>query len=362
MEIIRQCTIKAPDAAVAAFPGAARLSNGDIILHFGAASDFESSDKHMMQARSCDNGNTWQVEQCIAATDCLKTAEPFTFNCKPVLLDNGSIIAAGYGFLRDRPDMGLSDYAEKFKRFPTVGNYLLRSNDNGKTYSAPEKIVHQYKGLEISGPVLCGRDGKLRIFATPFELNAAENLGVTLISDNYGKTWQEGGKFFRSGNIAPWEVRSVELSSGRIMLVFWAFDLKEQKHLNNHIVFSDDGGISWSAPIDTNLRGQASNWVKFGEKTALLQARREGENPGIYLNILETFDGITPRFAEDICLWDASGKANSGVRIEEQFAALKFGQPSGLVLDDGTWLLIFWCKANDNYTVQAWKIKNPFVQ
>ncbi len=64
------------------------------------------------------------------------------------------------------------------------------------------------------------------LFASPFELHSTEKTGVTLISRDNGMTWQEGARFFRSTDIAPWEVRSVELPSGRILLVFWAFDLK----------------------------------------------------------------------------------------------------------------------------------------
>lgn len=357
VEILNKCSIKSSAAPAAIFPGAARLANGDVVMHFVAGNDFESSDHFVMQARSCDSGKSWQVEQCIVDVNCLNTVEPFTSCCKPTVLPDGSIITAGYGFLRDRPDMGLSDYAEEYKRFPAMKNYLLRSQDNGRSWSAPEEIVHQYSGLEISGPVLAGSDGKLRIFATPFELNAAVNRGITLVSQDKGKSWEQAGDFFVSNDIAPWEVRSLELACGRIMLIFWAFDLKNQRHLDNKIVYSDDGGLSWSKVIDTGLRGQASNLLVLDDKIALLQARREGDTPGLYLNIAESFDGDKFTFSPDICLWDAAGGANSGTRIEEQFASLKFGQPSLLKLDDGTHLLIFWHQVNGEYTVQSWKIK-----
>ena len=236
IEVIKKCTVKVPGIPVAAVPGAVKLPNGELLIHFVAGSGFESSDHRMMQARSVDHGMSWQLEQCIADTDCVDSPDPFTFCCKPTLLADGSLITAGYGFFRDEPEMGLSDYAEKYKRFPAMGNYLLRSRDNGVTWSAPETIDHSYSGMEISGPVLMCRDGALRIFASPFELHSTEKTGVTLISRDNGMTWQEGARFFRSTDIAPWEVRSVELPSGRILLVFWAFDLKNQQHLCNHVV------------------------------------------------------------------------------------------------------------------------------
>ena len=357
IEIVNKCTVRDVTCPAAIFPGAVKLANGQILLHFVAGSDFESSDQHVMQARSIDNGLSWQVEKCIVATDSLKTDEPFTFCCKPTVLENGELITAGYGFFRDRPDMGLSDYATEYRHFPKMGNYLLHSTDNGISWSELQRIEHGYNGLELSGPVLACNDGALRLFATPFELDAPENKGLTFISYDNGKSWKEGGMFFCSKDIAPWEVRSIQLPSGRIMLVIWAFDLKQQKHLNNHIVYSDDGGMTWSKPIDTGLRGQASNWMLLAGRPGILQARREGEDAGIYLNAMEHFDGTKCIFSPDVCIWNATGKANKGNRIEEQFASLKFGQPSAMQLDDGTWLLFFWHLANNEYSIQVWNLK-----
>ena len=111
---------------------------------------------------------------------------PFTFCAKPTLLPSGELIAAGYGFFRDRPEMGLSDYAEKFKHFPAVENVLIRSIDFGHNWSRPEKIIHSRSGLELSGPALTCRDGKLRFFASPFQLNAPRQEGLTFESGDGG--------------------------------------------------------------------------------------------------------------------------------------------------------------------------------
>ena len=41
----------------------------------------------------------------------------------------------------------------------------------------------------------------------------------------------------------------------------------------------------------------------------------------------------------------------------QQFAALKFGQPSVLPLSGGEYLLFFWSCVEENYSVQAWKFR-----
>lgn len=356
-KLICRNRIRDPRFPVSAFPGAVELPNGEVVMLFVGGSGFESSDAELVQARSRDGGESWGFEGKILDPIRAGYTMPFTFSAKPTLLPDGEVIAAGYGFLRDRPEMGLSDYAEKFQRFPTVENALLRSRDGGRSWSLPEKIRHDRDGLELSGPALACRDGKLRFFASPFLLNAPRQEGLAFESGDGGGSWEAVGTFFASPEIAPWEVRGAELASGRLLLVFWAYDLKHQKHLNNHIVWSDDGGRTWSRPVDTGLRGQASNLLIAEDRVAVLQARREGDATGLYLTELEDWSeaGVTP--GETIRLWDAAGKSNSGSRIEEEFASLKFGQPSILPLRDGTFLLIFWQCTGSEYHIECRKFR-----
>ena len=348
--------IRCPENAASMFPGAAMLPDGSIIVLFSSGSSFESSDSRLYQARSYDNGQNWMYTGRIYEDVLINSAVPFTGYAKPVLLPDGTCAAVGYGFFRDRPEMGLSDYAEKFGRFPEVKNFVLRSSDNGQNWSAPQWIEHSFPGMEISGPPLVDRGGKIHFFAAPFTLEA-QSTGYSFASADGGMSWEQNGEFFHSDHIVPWETRSVELPSGRIVLVIWAFDMKEQKHLSNHLIWSDDGGRNWSAPFDTKLRGQAANFFTHEGKLYLLQARREGTAPGLYLNRISFTPSDTVVCGSDICLWNACGMANQSGRIEQQFAALKFGQPSVLPLSGGEYLLFFWSCVEQNYSVQAWKFR-----
>ncbi|MBQ9503006.1 MAG: exo-alpha-sialidase [Lentisphaeria bacterium] len=347
---------------VSAFPGAVQLPGGDILLLFSSSSAFESSDAKLKAARSSDGGKTWTIESdpCVFAEAEMTT--PFDAYAKPTVLPDGEIIAAGYGFFRDRPEMGLSDYAEKFGRFPRVGNFLLRSFDNGHSWCAPEWIRHPYDGLELSGPALACRDGMLRFFAAPFVLSADLRPGYAFESSDGGRTWRQSGIFFSMPGIAIWETRAVELPSGRIVLAVWAFDLKAQKNLNNHLIWSDDGGKTWSLPADTGLRGQAANFLLHGSRLALLQARREGNASGIFLNTLAFTDTGTVRTGPDCRLWDARGTAEVSGSIEQQFAGLKFGQPSVLHLEGASYLLIFWQCLGNTFSIRTrhFTIDDPF--
>ena len=354
--ITSQTSVNHPDAKQAIFPGVAKLDDGSLFMIFVAGSDFESSDQRLVKARSTDQGKTWTIEGYLYDTKRLDFSEPFTDCAKPTNLGDGKLIAAGYGFIRDRPDMGLSDYAEKFGRFPKNLNTVLTSDDNGKTWSGPDFIKHEYAGLELSGPVLKCASGRLSFFAAPFVLSAEKYEGFCYSSDDNGKTWTKRGTFFSSTDVTPWEVRSIQLPSGRIVLVIWAYDLKRQCHLSNHLIWSDDDGATWSKPIDTGLRGQASNLFMYKGKLGVLQARREAPKPGICLSLIELNDDSVT-VLDEAYAWDAAGLANKQGNIETQFAALKFGQPSMVQIDVSHYVLFFWNCIDGTYRVQSWSLE-----
>ncbi len=356
VNILKKNTISTPGVHDAMFPGAAVMPDGNILLLYNSGSGFEASDCRMYKAWSYDQGESWQHDGLMYSADEVPWDMVFSDYVKPTTLDNGEVIAVGYGFLRDKPEMGLSDYAGKYGHFPQSKNHLLRSFDNGRTWGDFSVIDHEFAGLELSGPAIKGLDGKLHFFAAPFVLKSELQTGLSYESSDNGRTWQRTGNFFESPDAAPWEVRAMQLPDGRIMLILWVFDLKKQSHCNTTVVWSDDFGVTWSKPWDTGLRGQTSNMLIYKDELYLLQTRREGEHPGIFLNRVWFDKQDKLMVDEDYCVWDASGQANQGDRIEEQFVTMRFGQPSALKINDNEFILFFWNCNGENYSVQAWKI------
>jgi len=355
--ILKQ-SVRHPQIANSMFPGAVRLGDGSLLMLFVSGSGFESSDMQVFKAFSTDEGATWNYAGSLYDRSKLPFSVPFSDTYKPTLLADGSLLAAGYGFLRDRPELGLSDYAEKYGCFPECRNAVLWSHDHGNTWTIPQVIEHSYAGMELSGTALLCADGNLRFFAPPFLLKTKEQRGLVFESADNGKNWKETGTFFASkDNVAPWEVRSIQLPSGRIVLVLWMYDLKNQKHLNTHLVYSDDNGRTWNGPLDTGLRGQASSLMLWRGQLGIVQARRELPNPGIYLSMVK-FDGdASLRVTDEACILDAAGMANAGERIEHQFLTMKFGQPSTIPLKNDEYLLFFWFNNGSNYSIQVRKFR-----
>lgn len=352
-EIIAECEINGYPGACSKFPGVARFDNGNLVMLFCNAGASEAVDQQMYIARSCDRGRSWQVGGPMYDYSKLPFVHPFNDSCKPVAIGGNELVAIGYGFERDEPELSLTAYAEKYGRFPNARNLISRSLDGGRSWSVPEFIEHEYPALEFSGPALwCPDENKLLAFGPPFVLKNSPQRGICFAGTDRGRQWKEYATFWASPSVAPWEVRATRTADGRIILVIWAFDLASQQHLNNFIVWSDDCGRTWSKPFDTKLLGQAANWRIADDGIYLLYTRREGNEPGLLMNKV-TFSGDTPVIGEGTMIWSASGLANSGTRIEEQFRNLKFGQPSMLNLGNGEEMLVFWSCENNVYSIKT---------
>ena len=282
--ILSSTSFRGSEVSCSRFPGVARMPDGTLVVLYDDGESVDSV-KHVMRiAFSRDNARSWQDGGAMYDQAALGLPHPFTENSKPTAIGGNELVSVGFGFERDEPSLGLAAYAEKHGHFPVGHNTVSHSMDGGRSWSVPSFLPHPYAALEFSGPALwCQAEETLLAFGPPFVLKGERQRGLCFASLDRGRTWQERGTFFESPSIAPWEVRSCRMAeNGRIWLVLWAFDLAQQKHLNNHLVYSDDLGRTWSAPMDTGVRGQAANLFEEDGILYLLYTKREGEAPGIY--------------------------------------------------------------------------------
>jgi sialidase-1 len=324
------------------FPGICVNPDGSLALLAVCGSDFESADQRVVAYSGSVDGTQWTP--CgdwgeIRSNGCL-----FNVTAKPTLLPDGTLLALGYGYERDLPDLSISEYAERHGRFPTVRNFVAYSHDGGRTYTPPAFLDLPRDGIEFSGPAIPLPDGRLLAFGPPFSVSAGGQIGLCYESTDQGHSWREKSVFHDGGDITAWESRAALLPDNRLAVIFWAFDLKTQKHLTNRLALSDDGGESWRV-LDTALPGQAANLLPAPDGTlGVIYAKREGDRPGVYHarcalreNALTVIDATQ--------LYDAQGGANAKGQITTQFYNLKFGQPSLTRLSDETALLVFWRKS-----------------
>lgn len=137
-------------------------------------------------------------------------------------------------------------------------SYVVRSDDDGRSWSVPVDITHAIKSPEArsiaSGPGIgiemrsAGHRGRL-VF--PFNEGANGHWRTfAVFSDDAGKTWQRGAPSPKEPGTEPNEVQFVELGTGDLMQ-----NARNQAAARARLVgLSRDGGSTWDAPaLDASL-------------------------------------------------------------------------------------------------------------
>jgi len=291
--------------------------------------------------RSNDNGESWQLQGPLydASTD----NPPNMDSMKPLLLNDGTLIATGYRFFRPDPEVLVNPDTGGL---PDGENIISFSKDEGHTWTVPEKMnLGSPETLEISGPCIqLANDEVIAIAAALPMWDGSQPSGCDgffLKSSDKGKTWSKTVYFQTpKGNIKPYEARICEMQPGRLVALAWALDEKAGKTLPNMYVVSHDNGASWSNPIDTGVPAQASNLIYLGgEKLLTIHCHRESEPIGLYVRIVDLTNDEW-KVIDEVKVWDgATPQKTSNLST---MGTLKFGQSSLLPLDNGEVLACHW--------------------
>ena len=205
---------------------------------------------------------------------------------KPTLLNDGRLMALEYRFHRTDPDQTIVDLDPEIDGIRDGDNLVSFSEDEGHTWSHPRIIPREHPELiEQSGPAIQLRNGVLlgagSLFPRWDGSNPSGCIGALLRSEDNGQTWDDRTHFFEdpAQRYVPAEPRLCEMQDDRIVSLNWMLDHVSGTNLTNHITVSHDGGVLWSTPIDTGVRGQASNLMHWGDDILLtIHCHREGED------------------------------------------------------------------------------------
>lgn len=326
------------------FPGAVRLPSGELICLFLMAEAFEAPNGTTWITRSTDNGATWELQGPLYDKSVLPVETTDTL--KASLLRDGSLIATGYRYFREDLEQGIG--IEETGGILPGELVMTRSHDFGRTWATPRVIPRSWPELpELSGPVIETASGDLLGAAAPMKMpdgtNPSGQLGMLLRSSDGGETWDDRTVFFRSasGGMTPLESRLCEMQPGRIVALSWAYDYQAQQHRTNHIAISHDNGHTWSAPIDTGIRGQASSLLYAGGDRLLTIHAHRGPEYGLYVRVVDLSDDRW-RVVEEAMIWNGAPMNGSAQSMVGMFHALRFGQPSLLHLGGEEYLALNW--------------------
>ena len=115
------------------FPGICVKPDGSLALLAVCGNDFESADQRVVSYAGSADGTQWTPRGDWG--EIRSNGHLFNVTAKPTLLPDGTLLALGYGYERDLPDLSISEYAEKHGRFPTVRNFVAYSHDGGRIYN-----------------------------------------------------------------------------------------------------------------------------------------------------------------------------------------------------------------------------------
>jgi len=344
----------------AAFPWLCEATDGTILASFAIGEAFESVDGTSFISKSSDGGKTWSSP--IKMFDTSHLDIPITDYCKITALNDGRIVALGYAFNRDNPELPIGN--------PATGGLLddfvfySISDNNGDSWSDMIQIKCSWgPHVEASAPVTVLKNGDWITPITGFpDWNGnkrGKTCGRVLVSKDGGKSWNDDSVCMDfNKDVTCYEQRLCQLDSGTLVCIGWNEDISTGKSLTNHFTYSEDNGKTWSSPISTGIMGQASSVCALGgEKFLALHAvRKDTDKPGIYAYVID-FKNRSWDVVDHEIIWEPKVPIIKDSKMADVFAFLKFGQPGAIKLSDGSILISHWYADNGQYKIIATNIQ-----
>jgi len=343
------------------FPFFCELPDGAILAAHQMGEAFESVDGTSCVSVNKNGGLTWGKPYRMF--DKSNELIPYSDCCKISKLGDGRLVALGYEFERVDSSLPLGN--------PETGGlldnrvFISFSGDNGKTWAPRTEVVSKAftPNIEASAPITVLQDGSWATPVTNFPKwdgsITHKRHGRLLRSYDNGATWSDDAVCMEfDGNVTCYEMRMCQLENGAIVVIGWNEDAETGERLNNHYTISTDNGKTFSRPISTGIRGQASSVCAIGgnKLLALHAVRRDTDRPGIYACIVDLSGGAW-NIAETEVIWEPPTPIIKSTKMAETFSFLRFGQPGAILLRDGNALVSFWLCESGQYMTKCLRLE-----
>jgi hypothetical protein len=180
------------------------------------------------------------------------------------------------------------------------------------------------------------------------------------LSDDDGRSWSRTVEVLNDPErrLAYYDQRMVLLPDGRILSLAWVHDVADDRTLEARAGWSGDGGLSWTAPVDTRILGGPVNPVVLPDGRVVAVYPRRVAPTGVRAVVSED-GGRTWLLDETIVIWDeaqgrVTGEAARAADRPDRDPALwdtmwgwTFGQPMPVVLGAGELGVCFFATGRD---------------
>jgi hypothetical protein len=261
----RQLIMWQDDAVFTKNPDLVELPDGKILCVFnGCDYHWPTEFAKITLIESNDRGQTWGNARVVAASYPTQGDETWVTPRLSRLRDGRLVI-----------NCDQNDYRHAHEE-QTSGIYTWWSSDDGATWDGP--CPTGIPGIEPDHIVELD-DGTL-LMGTHFMRGDTQKLTEAVArSTDGGVSWGELA-IIASDNVHEYcEGTILPLASGRLVCI-----MRENNHINypSYLSFSDDGGHSWSNPVEAPFSGDRPFARQLADGRTLVTFRNQAGKPGLY--------------------------------------------------------------------------------
>jgi hypothetical protein len=232
---------------MAFFPDMIKLDDGRLLVGYRDSVSHIAQDGRILVVESSDDGRTWSAPR-VAVDTAIDDRDP-----KLVQLRDGTILM---NFFR-------TDWTGyPGKPATLVGTFVARSTDGGATWSEPVQVGTAMSGpsdvivgayyaghAATHGPIVELPDGDLLVPLYGRLPEGGSGPATVVRSTDGGLTWPKEGEAFigRTAGLDYQEPNLSVLRDGTLLSI-----LRTSRNIA-YLSWSDDGGRSWSTPVDSGL-------------------------------------------------------------------------------------------------------------
>ncbi|MCX6992952.1 MAG: sialidase family protein [Kiritimatiellaeota bacterium] len=349
------------EASIAcAFVQTARTADGDIFCLYRSGTGKHGPDGVLCVQRSTDGGRTW--EDPLTIFNACRLQPPRTVLCGGIMAMGNTLLAA-FGVI-EMLNPKAYVFSKEAESFPWL-IYVSRSEDKGRTWSAPMRLDTApytcFIGAATS-PFLLNDGG----FCIPVEVRTKAGPQATA-----GLFSQDGGKSFskirmlvedKAGLLSLCDARFARLRDGTHLMHLWAFRHQTEETISVHESRSTDDGQTWSPAAPIGIQGQISRPLELpsGMLVAICNHRQRPEGNQLWWS----HDQGHTWCQQPMQMWDvarskmlgcpaANQAAVTGENVWDELQRFSFGSPDLLMATKDVVLLTYYATLGKIIHVRA---------